>query len=276
MKRGLLASGIVVLAVAALGGCVDGAFGPTARESIDQSRPMSPTGELSLENTNGSVHVATWDEPRVRIEAVKKAATRQGLDELEVAIEGEGDRVAIRTRQPHRGFSWHRAAGVEYTLTVPRGARVSVRNVNGQIEIDGVAGRVRATTVNGTVEASHLGSEVEAATTNGSVEVTMDRVDASGRNQLRTTNGAVRLVLPRNVGALIEAHTVNGAVSCDFELAADARVSRRSIEGRVGSGGAHFELRTVNGTARIERGLAAAAMPSTRPEVEATPSSATR
>ncbi len=120
-------------------------------------------------------------------------------------------------------------------------------------------GRVQASTVNGSIEANDLGGEVEASTTNGSVEVEMARVDPSGRNRLSTTNGSVRLVLPRDVGADVEAHTVNGAARCEFDLAADTRVSRRSIEGRIGSGGARFELRTVNGSTHIERGLATAA-----------------
>jgi hypothetical protein len=237
---------------------------------------MSSTGELSLENTNGSIHVATWDEPRIRIEASKTAATRHALEQLEVEIDGEGDRIAIRTRQPHGGFFLHRAAAVEYSVTVPRGARVSVRDVNGRVEIDGVAGRVRASTVNGAIEASNLGSEVEASTTNGSVEVQMARVDPSGRNRLSTTNGSVRLVLPRDVGAEVEAQTVNGAVRCDFDLPADARVSRRKLEGRIGSGGARFELRTVNGSTNIDRGLATAPARAGGPQAEATPAAAAR
>jgi len=51
---------------------------------------------------------------------------------------------------------------------------------------------------------------------------------------------------------------VNGSVSCDFDLA-DSRKSRRKIEGRIGTGGARFELGTVNGSASIDRGLAARA-----------------
>ncbi len=272
MKRGLLAAGLVAAAVG-LAGCIDGGLGASLREAVDQSRPMSATGELSLQNTNGSVRVATWDEPRVRIEATKTAATRHALDQVEVEIDGEGDRVAVRTRQPRGGSFLNRAASVQYSVTVPRGARVSVRNVNGRIEIDGVAGRVQAETVNGSIEANDLGSEVAASTTNGSVEVEMDRVAASGANRLGTTNGAVRLVLPADVGAEIEARTVNGSVRCDFDLTAE-RVSRRKIEGRIGSGGARFELRTVNGSADIDKGLASVAATANRPKAEATPATA--
>ncbi len=270
MKRGLLAAGVAVAALS-LGGCVDGGFGPGIRETVDESRPLAAGGELSLQNTNGSVHVASWDEPRVRIEATKSAATRHGLERIQVEIEGQGERVTVRTRQPRGGFFFGGMGGVEYRIMVPRRANVSVRNVNGRVEVDGVAGRVEAETVNGSVEASHLGSEVRAATTNGSVEVAMDRVRPSGQNRIRSTNGSVRLVLPRDVGAEIEAHTVNGSVHCDYELASGAELSRRKLEGRIGAGGPRFEIGTVNGSARVERGLSPAAAEAPRPPAAATP-----
>ena len=126
--------------------------------------------------------------------------------------------------------------------------------------------------MNGSVDVTGAGGEVEASAVNGSVEVAVARVDPSGRSELSTTNGSVRLTLPRDASADVEAHTVNGSVGCDFDLA-DASKSRRKIAGRIGSGGARFELGTVNGSAHIDRGLSATA---SRPEAEATPAPAAR
>jgi hypothetical protein len=255
MKRGVLAAAAISAALW-LTGCIDGSFGMAFHDDVSVTRPLSASGSFSLENTNGRVHVASWGEPRVRIEASKGAGSRRALERLEVVIEGEGDHVTVRTRQPHGGFLFHGGGKVDYSITVPRGAQVSVRNVNGRVEIDGVTGGVRAGTTNGSVELSDLGGEVDASTTNGSVEVKLIRVAPTSRNRLSTTNGSVRLTLPRDVQAEIEAHTVNGGIHCDFDLASGARVSRRRLEGRIGNGGARFELRTVNGAARIDRGFA--------------------
>jgi hypothetical protein len=252
----------------ALAGCIGpGAFplGNAHRETVDVSRPLSPNGELTLDNTNGSVRVATWDEPRVRIEATKGAPTRETLREIEVVVEGEGDRVSVRTRQPRRRL-FGPGGQVEYRLTVPRGARVLVKTVNGAVELDGVEGGVRASTVNGSVEAARIAGEVDASTVNGSVQVSMARVAAESRNRLASTNGTVRLTLPRGASADVEAGTVNGSAHCDFDLDEGARVGRRKLEGRIAGGGARFELRTVNGSASIDRGLATAeAKASARP-----------
>jgi DUF4097 and DUF4098 domain-containing protein YvlB len=147
-------------------------------------------------------------------------------------------------------------------VSVPRGARVRVATVNGRVEIDGVTGSVRASTVNGSLELSEVGGEIEASAVNGGVQVDVARVDPSARSEISTTNGSVRLTLPRDASADVEAHTVNGSISCDFDLA-DARKSRRKIEGRIGSGGARFEIGTVNGSAHIDRGLGHPAAEST-------------
>jgi len=265
MKRGFLA-GAVLSSGLLLTGCIGGDLGMPFQKTVDESRPLAPNGELELENTNGGVRLTTWDEPRVRIEAVKHAGSERALEELKIEIVGEGDRLSVKTRFPRP--RWMGGAGrVDYRVSVPRGARVRVATVNGRVEVDGVSGALVATTVNGSVDVTGAGGAVEASAVNGSVEVDMARVDPAGRSRLGTTNGSVRLTLPRDASAEIQAHTVNGSVRCDFDLA-DSHKSRRKLEGRIGAGGARFELGTVNGSARIDRGLSARA---SAPPAEAPP-----
>jgi DUF4097 and DUF4098 domain-containing protein YvlB len=220
MKRGFQVAGALGLGLV-LNGCVGGNFGTPFRATVDETRPLAANGEFSLENTNGSVRLTTWDEARVRIEAVKRARSERALEELKVEIVAEADRVSVRTRYPRPHWLGN-AGSVEYRVSVPRGARVRVSDVN------------------------------------GSVEVEVARVEPSGRSELHTTNGSVRLTLPRDASADVEASTVNGSVGCDFDLA-DGRKSRRKLEGRIGSGGARFEIGTVNGSVHVDRGLSAAA-----------------
>jgi len=255
MKRAWLA--LVSLSGLALSGCMAGDFGMAARETLEESRPLSANGEFSLENTNGTVRLTAWDTAKVRIEAEKRAGSEHALKELRVEIEGDGDHVSVRTRYPHLHFLG-RTGQVDYRISVPRGARVRVADVNGRVEVDGVAGAVRARTVNGTVDVTGAVSEVEASTVNGGVEVAFARVDPAGRSALSSTNGSLRLTLPSDAGAEIEARTVNGSVGCDFDLA-DARKTRRRIEGRIGTGGARFELGTVNGSVHVDRSVSATA-----------------
>jgi hypothetical protein len=252
-------------------GCIGGDFGMHFRASVDETRPLAADGQLDLDNTNGSVYLVAWDQAKVRIEATKRAASERALDELKVEIEGEGERVSVRTRYPRPRWIGNSGA-VEYRVSVPRGARVRVTNVNGRVEVGGVTGAVHASTVNGSVDLTGVGGAIEASAVNGGVEVDVARVDPAARSELRTTNGSVRLTLPRDASADVEAHTVNGSVHCDFDLA-DEHKGRRRLEGRIGSGGARFELGTVNGSARIDRGLSSVA---SQPPAEANPEQASR
>jgi DUF4097 and DUF4098 domain-containing protein YvlB len=85
--------------------------------------------------------------------------------------------------------------------------------------------------------------------------VALARVDPNGLSSISTTNGSVRLTLPADAAAEIDARTVNGGIGCDFDLSNETKAHRR-LAGRIGAGGGRFELRTVNGAVNIDRGLA--------------------
>jgi len=273
MKR-LLSAGVVLSAALAVSGCMHGGDwgGSAFKATTSESRPLAKNGRFTLENTNGRVEVTGWDEAQVKIEATKRARSERSLEELRIEIEGEGESVRVRTRYPRA--RWMGGSGrVDYMVHVPRTARVSVENVNGRVEVSGVAAQVEASTVNGSVEVREAAGEVEASAVNGSVEASLSSVDPEGRSRLHATNGSVRLTLPADVNAEIEASTVNGGVGCDFELDG-GRKSRRKLEGKIGTGGARFDLGTVNGSVNIDRGLSARA--AARTPAEASPAAESR
>jgi len=258
MKR-VLSGGVLLAAALAVSGCVGGDFGDWGgsafKETVSESRPLAKDGHFTLENTNGRVELSGWDQENVSIEATKRAGSRHSLDQIRVEVEGEGSRVRVRTRYPRP--RWLGGGGrVDYVVHLPRTARVSVKNVNGRVEVEGVGAPVEASTVNGSVEITEAAGEVEASVVNGSVAASLARVDPDGRSRLHSTNGSVRLTLPPDANAEIDAGTVNGGVSCDFDVSA-RRQSRRRLAGQIGSGGARFDLGTVNGSVSINRGLRA-------------------
>ena len=252
MRRGLLS--LVAVSGLGLAGCVGGDWGLHAQASVSESRPLAKDGRFELENTNGRVEISAWDEARVSIDATKRAASEHRLDDIRIEISGEGDSVRVRTRYP-RAHLFGGGGRVDYVVRVPRNARLKISNVNGHVEVAGVSGDVGASNVNGSVEVHDAAGAVDATTVNGSVAVALARVDPQGRSDIHTTNGSVRLTLPADAAADIEARTVNGGVSCDFDLSSESR-SRRRLEGRIGAGGGRFELRSVNGSVTIGRGLA--------------------
>ena len=252
MRARILLRAVAVLASVWLAGCVAG--GPlTAHEAVTETRPFDAGGEFILENVNGRVELATWSEPRVRIEADKAAASGELLRRLRVEIDGEGRRVTVRTRTA-RGWLFGGGGKVDYRITLPADARVRVTTVNGSVQVTGIAGRVRASTTNGSVEVRDVAGEVEASTVNGAIEARYRALDPDGRHRFSTTNGSVTVAVPAGAGGRVEASTVNGRIDNDLPLESTDRSSRRRLEGRLGKGTGSIELSTVNGSVRLRRG----------------------
>ena len=82
------------------------------REDFERVVPFSAGGSFEIRNSNGSIHVKTWDEDTVRIEAEKEAKSEDHLADIEIVIEGSGDSVSVETvhhqrKQPREGQLRH-------------------------------------------------------------------------------------------------------------------------------------------------------------------------
>src|SRR3989440_9406287 len=128
---------------------------PEVTEEFHQTYPLTADGRVSLTNINGDVRVAAWDRNEVKVDAVKRAYTQERLKEAKINVEAGPNSVNIETEYPD--YNWSRngydrnenPASVEYTLTVPRGARLEdVSLVNGGPTNEGVRGPPHASSVN--------------------------------------------------------------------------------------------------------------------------------
>src|ERR1700681_6459 len=62
------------------------AKGAELTEEFHQSYPLSATGRVSIQNINGYVHIAVWDQNEVKVDAVKRAYQRERLDEAKIDV----------------------------------------------------------------------------------------------------------------------------------------------------------------------------------------------
>jgi len=240
-----------VLAALVCSGCgvADSSWGPA--ETVVENRKLDPGGTVSIENQNGSVRVEGWDQGSVRIEAEKRARGGASLEAIRVEISGEGDRLDVMTRLPRR-WPFGQSGSVRYTVMVPRGAHLKVTTANGGVEVQGMAGPVRASTVNGSVTVLDASGRVEASTVNGGIRASF-RATGDDSHSFSTTNGSVAVTLPQGVSGAFEARTTNGSIKTDFPLTVRGGAGGKRLEGRLGEGNARFEMRTVNGSVRIEK-----------------------
>src|SRR5580698_1564671 len=206
-------SALFVLALGAHASDHRGAF----TEEFHQTYALTADGRVELDNINGAVHISTWDRNEVKVDAVKYADAKERLDDAKIEIDSDKDHLSIRTkyRDNDLTFNWgshNNPPGVEYTLTVPRGARLDeIKLINGALDVTGATGEVHASCINGKLEAHNLSGRAELSTVNGHLEATFDQL-AGSSVEMSSVNGSVELIIPSDSKAEIEASTVSGGI----------------------------------------------------------------
>src|SRR5919107_1262474 len=212
---------------------------PELTEEFHQTYPLSATGRVALSNINGSVRISSWDRNEVKVDAVKRAYTQERLREAQIRVDANSGSIEIETEYPD--YHWtdrdterhENPASVDYTLTVPRSARVEeVSLVNGGLDIEGVGGPVHPPSVNGRVAARR----------------------PTGAVNLSAVNGPLVVTIPSDSNATVHADTVHGPISNDFGLPVrEGEYVGRELAGRLGSGGARVSLNNVKGSIQLKR-----------------------
>jgi DUF4097 and DUF4098 domain-containing protein YvlB len=221
------------------------------REEFHKSYPLSADGRVSLKNINGGVTVMAWDKNEVQVDAVKTADEQYKLAEAKIEVTAGSSSIDIRTHYPDK--TNNNPASIEYTLHVPRSARIDkIDLVNGHIKIDGIEGLVRASSVNGAVEATHVAGEVNLNSVNGRVSAELQAPKRSVN--IETVNGSVELRLPSDAVGEINASTVHGGISNEFNIPVNReRWVGSELRARLGEGGPAIKLSAVNGGIQIHR-----------------------
>jgi DUF4097 and DUF4098 domain-containing protein YvlB len=144
------------------------------------------------------------------------------------------------------------------------GDRLDLVTLSGDIRAQGLTGDVQIKTVNGDVRVTDLKGDFEAESVSGSIEVRNAEgryvrchttsgdlaydgtIDPSGRYELVTHSGDVRLAIPSTAGAQLSISTWSGAIESDFPI------TLKPGEHGIGSGQAkRFTFEIGNGAARI-------------------------
>jgi Putative adhesin len=229
-------------------------------EEFHKVYPLSAQGRVEIENLNGPVHISGWDRNEVKVDAVKSAWSKERLDEAKIEVRAGQEDISIRTEYPDHDHTFNfggddehnNPARVEYTITVPRQARLDeIKLVNGRLDVQDVAGEVHASCVNGWIQAHNLQGPVELETINGELDASVEQLPSS-TVKLSSINGRLRVTLPSDAKAELKASTISGNISDDFGLPVTRhQFVGRSLHGQLGGGGTLVKLSNVNGEIEI-------------------------
>ena len=119
-------------------------------------------GTLVIDSRVGDLRIEGWDEPRVEIEAEKlvragtEAKAKPLYDQIQVRLEGGDKQVRLTTLYPSRKvwrpFRNESKLTVNFHIKMPFDSNLTLKCVDGDVRIEGIAGRVQLRVNFGDVE----------------------------------------------------------------------------------------------------------------------------
>jgi hypothetical protein len=251
-------------------------------ENIQKSFSMAGVQHRSLEIDNvwGSIEVVGTNSDQAQL-MVKKSVRAESQEKLERArkevtldITEQAGSLKLYVNGPFRcncddGCGRREFEGyivkMDFQLRVPSGIDIKLKTVNeGRVLVSDINGSFLVRNVNGDVEMDNIAGSGTARTVNGPVKVSF-RQNPRENSDFRTINGDVDLRFSQGLAADFRFKTFNGSIYSDFPVTAlpvraiqeehhGARVvfhADRYTGVRVSSGGPEIKVENLNGEIRI-------------------------
>jgi len=191
-----------------------------ADEVTEQTYKVDPNATLRIANGRGSVTIHGTDASEVRLRAVKHAPSAAQLKDTTVNVTAEPGDILIKTsflRQKKQPF-FAGSSSVDYTLVVPRTARIARVDVDGgTVSIDGIqSSDVRANVVNGHVEIRNCCGDLKVTVANGALDLFFGRCEGPYFSaDAQVLNGNAQLSFARGAALRVRGETLNGKIAND-------------------------------------------------------------
>lgn len=226
-----------------------------AKDEWSRTYPLTAAGSVSIKNGNGRIEVIGGEGTSVTITAERivkastEAAAKEQLALFEMNEDVTPERVSIDSST--RGLMINVSRRVNYKVTMPKGASLSLASSNGDISVTSVGGAFSAEATNGRITATGLETSAKVSTINGVIALTFDRVGEGGITA-EATNGTITVSVPKSTNADLSARVTNGAISNEGLDLQVSEQSRRRLDGKLGAGGPAIRLETTNGAITVK------------------------
>jgi DUF4097 and DUF4098 domain-containing protein YvlB len=169
---------------------------------IDTTVRLDRGGAVDLSLVSGKIRVTGWDRPDVKVTAsVETGRLRFDANSSRVRLTVEDS-----DNEGRRGHNRHNNVGdAQFVVSVPRGSRLILEAVSGDVTAKGSQGEIEATSVSGDVDVSDGVRAVSAEAVSGSVHASQ----VNGNLRTETVSGDLRA---ENVSGNIEASSVSGSI----------------------------------------------------------------
>ncbi len=223
-----------------------------------ESVSLSSGGTLSLENRDGNIEILGWDEDKVEVYAERNIPFSSGRRAMwqpyggnlpKIEIDRFEDLVKIKTSPSDQDKY---VSAVDYFLNVPQ--HIYLRNIvarRGDIIISDLYGEAFVELVKGKVSVDNFSGSLHASLGEGTVKASL--VDLRNEDEVRisTEDGDIIVYLQKDIRALIEASTLDGKISNEFNPDEDPSLNKISFQ--TDDEGALISLSASKGNILIKR-----------------------
>ena len=214
------------------------------RTQIDTTVGLDRGGAVDLSLISGRIRVTGWDRPDVKISASVESGYLQfsaNSSRVSLSVEGNDD-------SGRRGRRHNNVGDARYDVSVPRGSRLILEAVSGDVTAKGSQGEIEASSVSGNVDVTDGLRTVSAEAVSGDVHVGQ----VNGNLRTETVSGELRA---ENVSGNVEASSVSGSIHLVGIQSKDVRTE--TVSGDVTYAGTiepsgRYSFESHSGTLRLD------------------------
>jgi len=242
-----------------LNGC-GGADNRVLEEVSEKVYSVEPDANISIHNQDGAVQVYGSEVNEVQVQSLKKAYSRERLNQIAIDVSIQPGALSVTARVPHRPkWAFGDYSGtVDCTITVPATATISALDLNaGEVFLDSMRGpKAHARLGDGRIFARDCFTNLNLAINRGTLTLTYDWwLQEKFSAQVNVAQGNAWVFLPTEAAFHLLAHAVHGKIANDFNdspLTTKSSAPAMTIDQIVNGGGsATFNLRVEKGDIKI-------------------------
>jgi hypothetical protein len=229
-------------------------------EISEKIYPVEPNANISIHNRDGAVLIYGSDVDEMRVQAVKKAYSRERLSRIAIDVSIKAGAVSVTSKVPPqpKWALFDRSGTVDYTIVVPETASISALDLNaGEVVLDSMGGReVHARLGDGRIFARNCFTNLDLTMNRGTLTVAYDWwVQEKFSAQVNVGQGNSWVFLPTEAGFHLLACAAHGKIANDFNnvpLTANSSARQMKIDQIVNGGGsATIQIQVEKGNIKI-------------------------
>jgi hypothetical protein len=233
------------------------------------SGTVAPGAAIEVQGINGSIVAEPSTGSEVQVVALK-SSRRSDVNSVKMKVVEHAGGVTICALYPNEEGDYPGSCGpvsdskgssngrvknndvqVNFTVKVPQRVTFIGKTINGSITATSLNGNVVTQTINGSIKISTSGY-AEAKTINGEIDARLGDGNWPNALNFQTINGGINIEMPSSLSTSVDAETLNGSFTSDFQLAVTTMTTnKKHVKGVIGPGGRDLVLRTINGSINL-------------------------